>query len=114
MIFLRKFLKIGIVLILFLTLLQLVHIFTLKSRINETVQSKLRIEKNVKVSWEDKFFQNYEKTRVGPGEHGAAVIVNDTEELKKNEEWVVKEGFYVEVSNKISLTRALPDRRPKV
>jgi flagellar biosynthesis/type III secretory pathway M-ring protein FliF/YscJ len=71
-------------------------------------------ENEDKILWEDIEFTNYELTRKGPGEFGNAVEVKDPEELKKNEEWLKKEGFYVEVGNSISLTRALPEHRPDV
>jgi hypothetical protein len=67
-----------------------------------------------KIVWEDIEFVNYELTRLGPGEHGNAVEVTDPSELKKNENWLKKEGFYVEVGNSISLTRSLPEHRPDV
>lgn len=67
--------------------------------------------KNEKVIWEDFELMNYEKSRVGPGEHGEKVVVTNPDELKMNEEWVERKGFYVDVSDKISLTRALPDHR---
>lgn len=114
MIFTRKFFKICAIFILFLTIFQLIYVYSDKSRIDGIFLTKLKSEKLTKVSWEDINFINYEKTRIGPGEHGIEVIVTDPEELRKNKEWLAKEGFFVEVSNKISLTRALPDRRPKV
>lgn len=67
-----------------------------------------------KVLWEDYDFIQYEASRVGPGEHGKKVILTDPEEIKKNDEWMAKEGFYVGVSDMISLSRALPDHRPDV
>jgi hypothetical protein len=73
-----------------------------------------KVEVNRKIDWNDYDFINYEKTRTGPGENGEEVIVTDPEEIKKNEYWEKMEGFYVEVSNKLSLTRALPDHVPKV
>ncbi|CRL05168.1 CLUMA_CG018266, isoform A [Clunio marinus] len=76
--------------------------------------SENKFENNIEVSWEDEEFINYEATRIGPGEHGEPVIVSDPEELSANEEWERKEGFYVDVSNKISVNRSLPDHRPAV
>lgn len=115
MIFTRKFFKLCGVLIFFLAGFQLLYaFFSNKSQVDDFLLPKLRSEKTIKVSWEDISFINYEKTRVGPGEQGAEVLITDPEELKENLEWLRKEGFYVGVSNKISLTRALPDRRPKM
>lgn len=70
-------------------------------------------DENVKISWDDKDFMNYELTRIGPGEHGVAVELTDPTEIKLNVDWLQKEGFYVNVSNKISFTRSLPDLRPE-
>lgn len=66
---------------------------------------------NEKISWEDLDWIKSEKARSGPGEHGEEYIETDPEEIKKNEKWMEIEGFYVEVSNKISLNRSLSDRR---
>lgn len=71
--------------------------------------SSLKSEVNKKISWENLDWINYEKTRSGPGEQGLAYIETDPELINKNENWAKQEGFWVEVSNKISLTRALPD-----
>lgn len=118
MIFTRKFFKLCGILIVFLAIFNLVYIYTVRSRIEQVVSTVVKSEKfskiDQKVSWEDLDFIFYERTRVGPGEHGEKVDVTDPEELKKNDEWVKKEGFFVEVSNKISVTRSLPDRRPEV
>lgn len=61
--------------------------------------------------WEDFEYMRNEKTRMGPGEQGTEVIITDPDELVKLEESVRREGFYVEVSDKFSLTRAIPDHR---
>lgn len=79
------------------------------------ISQKIQIEdENEKISWEDVEFRNYELTRKGPGEFGEPVELTDTYEIKMNEQWLQKEGFYVNVSNKISFTRALPDLRPEL
>lgn len=74
----------------------------------------VKIAINRKISWEDIDFINYEKTRLGPGENGQNYVITDPQEIAENEAWVVKEGFYVGVSNNISYTRALRDLRPEV
>lgn len=66
------------------------------------------------IDWEDHDFVHYELTRIGFGEQGQAVTLTDPDEIKLNEDWLKKEGFYVNVSNKISLTRSLGDLRPEV
>lgn len=67
-----------------------------------------------KIDWEDHDFVHYELTRIGLGEQGQAVTITDPDEIKLNEDWLKKEGFYVNVSNKISVTRSLGDLRPEV
>ena len=64
------------------------------------------------VSWEDVKFYEYEKRRRGPGEQGEPFNLTDPEEIKANEKKIKKEGFYVLVSDKISVDRAMPDYRP--
>lgn len=114
MIFTRKFFKICVALIALVTIFNVFYVFSGKSVVENFTSSALKSAENKKISWEDWDWINYEKTRNGPGEHGIEYIETDPELIKKNEEWVKKEGFYVEVSNKISLTRALPDNRPEV
>lgn len=117
MIFTRTFFKLCVVLVVILTLVNFIYIYVNKSKIYETVPPVARVldfDTNEKVCWEDNDFINYEKTRIGPGEHGEEIIVTDPKELELNQEWVKKEGFFVEVSNKMSLTRALPEHRPAV
>lgn len=119
MIFTRKFFKICVALIVLLTVFNIVYIFTNKT-VRENLTSSVfkqsnsleNVDVNEKISWEDMAWIHFERTRVGPGEHGNEYIETNPEMIKKNEEWVKKEGFYVEVSNLISLTRALPDHRP--
>lgn len=117
MIFTRKFFKLSTALIVFLTVINLVYIYVARSRIDELVSTVVKSGKFLgtgeKIIWEDLDFIFYEETRIGPGEHGKVYNETDPEEIKKNEEWVKKEGFYVETSNKISITRALPERRPE-
>lgn len=97
-----------------LSLLNILYFLSLKIEISGIAPNTLKISGDRKRSWEDWGFINYEKTRVGPGELGKPVVVLDPEEIKKNEEWERKEGFWVEVSNQISLSRSLPDYRPVV
>lgn len=55
-------------------------------------------------------YNNYDslKTRFGPGERGSAVYLTDPVEIAANEILYNKTGFYVLVSNKISVNRSLP------
>ncbi|KAG5678095.1 hypothetical protein PVAND_007797 [Polypedilum vanderplanki] len=56
----------------------------------------------------------YEINRKGPGEYGQPFYLTDPTEIAKSEIFLTKEGFNVVVSDKISLTRSLPDYRPKL
>lgn len=101
-------------LIVFLSIFNVIYVFKNKLVVDKLTFSAFKSAVNEKISWEDLDWINYEKTRVGPGENGEDFIETDPELIKQNEEWVKKEGFYVEVSNKISLTRALPDHSPSM
>lgn len=117
MIFTRKFFKLCGGLIVFLSIFNIVYIFVLRNAISNIVpkySGRLKREQNEKVSWEDVEFMKYESTRVGPGEHGVEVILTDPALIELNDAWVKREGFYVGVSDNISLTRALPDHGPAV
>lgn len=111
MVFTLKFLKFCGILVILLSLLNIFYLYIFKNQISEIAPKALKVGR---ISWEDWDFIKYEKTRVGSGEMGKPVVVTDPDELKKNQEWERKEGFYVEVSNQISVTRSLPDFRPNV
>lgn len=117
MIFPRKLLKgLAFVLVL-LSILNIIYFFYNTAPVElsvRSVRSSISNLANIKIDWEDHDFINYELTRCGPGENGEAYIVTDPEALKRNQKWVSQEGFFVEVSNNMSLTRALPDHRPSV
>lgn len=100
-----------------------IHKFVKKHRSKVSLNHLHRVDKENesrndsngdKISWEDIDFINYELTRHGLGEHSEAVELQDPDEIKLNEDWLKKEGFYVNVSNKISFTRSLLDLRPNV
>lgn len=117
MVFNRRFFKLLGLLILAFTFIQLAFIFSSKSRyddVSKVLRRSYENGVNNKISWEPTDFINYEKTRFGPGEDGAEVLITNATEFKINEEWLVKEGFYVELNKKVSLTRSLPERRPEV
>lgn len=97
-----------------LSLLNIFYFFVFKNEIDGIAPIVPEISNDNKRCWEDWDFINYEKTRVGPGELGKPVVITDPEEIKKNQEWERKEGFWVEVSNQMSLSRSLPDYRPEV
>lgn len=68
---------------------------------------------NLKISWENKTQIKLDAERVGPGEQGEPYVLTDPNDIERNEELFKIEGFYVIVSDKISVKRALPDKRPK-
>jgi hypothetical protein len=82
--------------------------------LNQKFQELLKLKNlNDEICWEDVKFVEYEKRRRGPGELGGFFNLTDPNEISLNEEWFRKEGFYVIVSDKISVDRALPEQRPE-
>jgi len=71
------------------------------------------IDLQEKIDWENTRFIEYEARRNGPGEQGKPYELTDPEDIKKNEDLFKQEGFYVLVSDKISVQRALKDWRPE-
>lgn len=120
MYFNRKINKLIGFLVLFLLSANFAYFYFDSSRFIERFKPKSNIGaqtyslQNEKICWEDWDFINYERSRMGPGEHGEPWNVTDPEELKKNLESVAKEGFFVDANQKMSLTRSLPDHRPKM
>jgi hypothetical protein len=85
------------------------------AKINSAKQSAAEMseeDNDELISWENTAFFEYERRRKGPGEQGLPFELTDPSEIKENEEWQRKEGFYKIVSDKISVDRALPDFRP--
>lgn len=72
-----------------------------------------KVKSSEKVSYENVKFREYEERRKGPGENSEPFNLTDKKEIEENEKWYKKEGFYVIVSDKISLDRAILDSRPK-
>lgn len=68
---------------------------------------------NSKISWENVTQIKMDAKRVGPGEQGLPYTLTDPEDIKENEKLFKVEGFYVVASNRISVERALPDKRPE-
>lgn len=62
--------------------------------------------------WHDYALEYEEKKRSGPGENGTKVLLTDENEIKLNAKAYEETGFYVYVSDKISVNRSIPDRRP--
>lgn len=66
-----------------------------------------------KKDWHDYDFIAYEKSRKGPGEQGEPFTLTDPDEIKLNEKLFKDEGFFVIVSDKVSVNRSVPDTRPR-
>lgn len=88
----------------------------MKSKLNKIYS--LDQKSNVKVeeilfNWENETQIKLDAQRTGPGEQGKPYILTDPEDIKRNKKLFNIEGFYVIVSDKISVERALPDKRPE-
>lgn len=64
-----------------------------------------------KIDWHDYEFIAYEKSRTGPGEQGAPIVLTDPIEIEENEKGYKLEGIYTVVNNKIDNQRSLLDPR---
>lgn len=64
-----------------------------------------------KIDWHDLGFVNYEASRKGLGEHGIAVELTDSDDIKSNEQISDVEGLSGLISDRISVNRSLPDTR---
>lgn len=65
-----------------------------------------------KISWENETQIAIDAKRIGPGEQGLSYELTDPIDIRNNQKAFAVEGFYVLVSDKISFSRALPDKRP--
>lgn len=61
--------------------------------------------------WHDYNFMDYESKRIGPGEQGAPVYLEDPDDKKLDAETYAIEGLSVVTSDKISVNRSIPDVR---
>ena len=61
--------------------------------------------------WHDYHFMDYEAKRIGPGEQGEPVYLQDPEEKKLDAQTFAIEGLSVVTSDKISVNRSIPDVR---
>lgn len=107
---LKKFLKFSFCIVLSLLILDFFLYHISKYKISE-ITSKHQL--NDKISWENETQIAIDAKREGPGEQGLPVTLTDPIEIRDNQKTFAVEGFYVFVSDKISLARALPDKRPK-
>lgn len=64
-----------------------------------------------KIDYHDYEFMKKEASREGLGEQGEAVNLEDPDEIELNRELSKEFGFYVIVSDRISVNRSLPDVR---
>ena len=131
----KRLLKNCIIVVIFLLILQFFIHYTYKTRnplvaqnkklfqsfandsgnkdADETAMSNQSDDIGEKISWEDKKFVAYEERRRGPGEQGKFFNLSDPKDIQENEKWQRTEGFYVIVSDKISVDRSLPEQRPE-
>lgn len=61
--------------------------------------------------WHDYHFMDYEAKRIGPGEQGEPVYLQDLEDKNLVAETYAIEGLSVVTSDKISVNRSIPDVR---
>ena len=69
------------------------------------------VENYEKIDWHDYEFMKYEAQRVGLGEQGKSVTLNDAEDITLDEKLFEIEGLRVLLNDKISVNRSLPDVR---
>ncbi|KAG5668806.1 hypothetical protein PVAND_016730 [Polypedilum vanderplanki] len=99
--------------VIFVAYLQFFIYLFLKSKVDQVFTENLIAPKinSEKISWENFSFIEYERNRTGPGENCEPYFLKDPTEIAKNEEYFKIEGFYVVVSDKISVNRSLVDNR---
>lgn len=102
-----KFISISAILILF--------IFAVYSFSSDSEKSilvpEIDVESEELIDYNDYKYMVEQMRRVGDGEIGEAVYLEDEDEIELNEELYQKTGFYVVVSDKISVNRSIPDLR---
>lgn len=69
-------------------------------------------DRNAKIDWHDYKYMEYEKSRVGVGEHGVASHTSPEEEPERKRLFA-ENGFNGYLSDKISLNRSVADIRHK-
>lgn len=89
-----------------------------KDSLKRVIQNRNKVYPSVsnyeKKDWHDWAFIEYEKSRVGPGEQGAAYELTDSKDIELDDKLFEIEGLSVVVSDKISVNRSIPDyRHPK-
>lgn len=117
---LNKLVKLWIILVIFLLLLQSFLYFTNKYGFDYFVKKSINnhcekdnVTKDYRISWENQSFIEYEAKRKGNGEQGLPFELQNPNDIRTNDKLFNQEGFFVLVSDKISLERALPDKRPE-
>jgi polypeptide N-acetylgalactosaminyltransferase len=88
-------------------------IFVIDSRsksCEKVIKNLLKPQRKCK-DWNDYEFIKAEGRRIGPGEQGKAVKLVDQSEITLNEKLYNQTGFSVVVSDKISVSRSIPDFR---
>lgn len=65
----------------------------------------------LKVDWHNRTLMQIEKHRQGPGEHGLAYALEDSDDIELNNKLKKDTGYFSVVSDKISVHRSIPDIR---
>ncbi|CAG9809706.1 unnamed protein product [Chironomus riparius] len=78
---------------------------------NKVIVLKIDQAQEELIDYNDYKYMVEQLRRVGDGEIGRPVFLEDPNEIKRNEELYQKTGFYAVVSDKISVNRSIPDLR---
>lgn len=78
---------------------------------NEVIVPDVDVEQEELIDYNDYKYMVEQLRRVGDGENGEAVYLDDPADIERNEELYQKTGFYAVVSDKISVNRSIPDLR---
>lgn len=111
----RKIVKRCVYVLLSLMILEFFLYYTSKYKVEYFIKKmkEANLNSRIKISWENETQIVMDAKRVGPGEQGLPYELTDPIEISENQKLFTVEGFYVLVSDKISSTRALPDKRPE-
>jgi glycosyltransferase involved in cell wall biosynthesis len=102
-----KFYSISAILIL---LIFIVYSFSSDSE-SEVIEPENEVEPEELIDYNDYKYMVEQLRRVGDGEIGEPVFLDDPDEIERNEKLYQKTGFYAVVSDKISVNRSIPDLR---
>ncbi|XP_070494252.1 N-acetylgalactosaminyltransferase 6-like [Chironomus tepperi] len=78
---------------------------------NEVIELRTEVVQEELIDYNDYKYMVEQLRRVGDGEIGKPVFLDDPDEIERNEKLYQKTGFYAVVSDKISVNRSVPDLR---